>query len=119
MFFDILDEVERVAPDVRRLGREEKKLIDAKSILIDAQSRIANKNAVSFQDWGTGILSGGGAHLTGMSTPESIIMAAGALGLKRMGEQGRAAATIIKASRKLKEYSSDKKSIPLSAIGRK
>jgi hypothetical protein len=106
MYFNILDEIEKHAPQVRTLGREEKKLIDAKSILTTAQSRIANRqggSSTSFIDLirsaGIGMGFGGLTH----NTPEAVAAAIVAYGMQVAGRQGRFASTLIRTGRALKK----------------
>jgi hypothetical protein len=121
MYFDILDAVEEKNTTVRELGREEKRLMDAKAILTDARSRIANRYPVSFADWATGFLGrdvgklaaaagvAEGAHWAGVPTPEAIMGAVSLYGLKKAGEQGRAAATLGKMSNMFNVFAGPKK----------
>jgi hypothetical protein len=105
MYFNILDEIEKVAPQVRTLGREEKRLIDARGILIDAQSRIANREVNSFKDWASTLSAGGIAHFAGAPTPETIAAAITVYALKKAGKQGRFAATALRTGEALKSLS--------------
>ena len=94
MYFDLLDRVEQDNPQIRDLGREEKKLFDTKAVIDDARSRISNKNPVSFGDWATSLAATGGAHLSGLNTPEALATGAALYGVRKAGAQGRAAAVI-------------------------
>jgi hypothetical protein len=107
MYFNILDEVEKSAPQVRQLGREQKRLIDAKSILIDAQSRIVNKHMTSVKGIGSSVISGELAHALGAGTPEAVALAAAIYGIGKAGKQGRFAAAAMRAGEALKKFGKD------------
>jgi hypothetical protein len=109
MYFNVLDHIEKTAqeagaPDIRDLGRQEKNLIDAKAAISNAVSRNLNKNPITFQNEvtaGMGAAGGMMAHMAGADPVTSVGLALATMGIKKAGEQGRAAALLTHTGRGL------------------
>lgn len=124
MYLAILDKAEEIDPRIRDLGREQKEILDAKAAFEFAQSRIANKQKpLSFSDQ-VGMLGAGlgtiGAGLVGSEyVPGAIAASLAFYGIKKAGEQGRAAGALIGMGKLTKKTGEALNPSRLGGLGKK
>lgn len=108
-----LDEIESISPELREIGKVERRLFNVRDAAADAASRVANRNLIGLTEKiaAAGALGGGlGLHgLTGGASDIPLVLGTiGGIAAKKSLEQGRGAGALITIGSGLKKMSNKK-----------
>jgi len=100
LYHSAVNKIREISPEAADLNKQAKELIDISNAASDAASRTANPNKI-FSMSNMLVGGAGGAGAMAMGSPEAAAATGGVLLLKKLAEQGRGPALLMKTGKTL------------------